>query len=205
MQISPAKAVRLYKISKPTLYADMKSGKLSFTKSHRGKRQIDTAELSRLYDLREKGQGAGDPENVKNGKGLTELNGSVETKSVKYEALLETKLNNAEKLLEEVKAQRDQLIQDKEKIQGQLDKALEIGAPIGRLLEDQRKEQGRSDTETQAKLKNLEETNTILQEQVKRFMKREKERRMRQERLRQEREMQRNKKRGIWSILKKTV
>lgn len=53
MLISPAKAVSIYNVSKPTLYADMKSGKLSFTKDQRGKRKIDHAELERVYEKRQ--------------------------------------------------------------------------------------------------------------------------------------------------------
>ncbi len=55
MQVSPTKALRLYKVSKPTLYQDMKTGKLSFSKTPKGRRQIDVAELDRVYSKREEG------------------------------------------------------------------------------------------------------------------------------------------------------
>ncbi|WP_024771779.1 hypothetical protein [Aquimarina macrocephali] len=50
MFISPTQAVQSYNVSKPTLYADMKKGKLSFKKDDRGKRKIDVSELERLYE-----------------------------------------------------------------------------------------------------------------------------------------------------------
>ena len=53
MHVSPTKALRLYKVSKPTLYQDMKTGKLSFSKTPKGRRQIDVAELDRVYSKRE--------------------------------------------------------------------------------------------------------------------------------------------------------
>lgn len=50
MLISPTDAVKNYDVSKPTLYADMKKGKLSFKKDDRGRRKIDVSELERLYE-----------------------------------------------------------------------------------------------------------------------------------------------------------
>ena len=58
---------------------------------------------------------------------------------VKFEKLLlEEKLKGAENLIEQLKAERNQLLEDKKRTQDQLEKALEIGAPIGKLLTDQR-------------------------------------------------------------------
>ena len=53
MNISPAEAIRRYNVSKPTLYSDMKDGKLSFTLDDRKRRKINIAELDRIYDKRE--------------------------------------------------------------------------------------------------------------------------------------------------------
>lgn len=50
MFISPTQALKSYDISKPTLYADMKKGKLSFKTDDRGKRKIDVSELDRIYE-----------------------------------------------------------------------------------------------------------------------------------------------------------
>jgi len=54
MFVSPTDALKDYKVSKPTLYADMKNGKLSYKKDDRGKRKINIAELDRIYDKKQK-------------------------------------------------------------------------------------------------------------------------------------------------------
>ena len=55
MFFTPTKAVEIYKVSKPTLYADMKSGKLSYKIDDRSRRKINVAELERIYKKREEG------------------------------------------------------------------------------------------------------------------------------------------------------
>ena len=52
MNISPAEAVRRYDVSKPTLYADMNDGKLSYQVDDKKRRRINVAELERLYSIR---------------------------------------------------------------------------------------------------------------------------------------------------------
>ena len=51
--------------------------------------------------------------------------------------MLEEKLKSAETLIDQLKKEREQLLECKKHAQGQLIKALEIGAPIGKLLTDQ--------------------------------------------------------------------
>jgi hypothetical protein len=45
MFISPTNAVKMYNVSKPTLYKDMSDGTLSFDKDDRGRRKLNVAEL----------------------------------------------------------------------------------------------------------------------------------------------------------------
>ncbi len=53
MLVSPTKALKMFQVSKPTLYQDMKNAKLSFTKTDKGRRRIDVAELARVYEYKE--------------------------------------------------------------------------------------------------------------------------------------------------------
>ena len=74
MYISPAEALRIYAVSKPTLYADMDKGVISYTKTEKDKRQINVAELDRVYNKRgAKGQGDASG-NVKSVDNQTEIN-----------------------------------------------------------------------------------------------------------------------------------
>ena len=74
MFISPTNAVKMYDVSKPTLYKDMSEGKLSFTKDDRDRRKINVAELDRLYEKREDTPADLTSANVKNGEAFTEPN-----------------------------------------------------------------------------------------------------------------------------------
>ena len=44
-------AVKVVPVSESTLRRDLKTGKVSFTTAKNGKKQMDTAELARVYDL----------------------------------------------------------------------------------------------------------------------------------------------------------
>ena len=74
MWLSPTKAVKMYNVSKPTLYADMKDGSLSYKMNDRKKRKINVAELDRLYDKRDSEEGASSSKTVKENSSLTETN-----------------------------------------------------------------------------------------------------------------------------------
>lgn len=87
MHISPTEAIKLYDVSKPTLYSDMKEGKLSFKIDDRKKRKIDIAELERLYKLRDDHVSQSTLNNVKVRKENTEFN--VNNESVEFVKLQE--------------------------------------------------------------------------------------------------------------------
>ena len=48
-KITIAQAVQLIPVSESTLRRDIKSGKVSFDTNEKGRKQIDTAELTRVY------------------------------------------------------------------------------------------------------------------------------------------------------------
>ena len=59
-------------------------------------------------------------------------------KPVQYDLLIaQEKLKSAQQLIDQLKDEREHIIADKEKLQEQLDRALAIGEPIGKLLTDQ--------------------------------------------------------------------
>ena len=58
MSISPAEAIRLYDVSKPTLYKDMKEGTISYEQDDKNRRRLNPAELDRVYKKRRLEEGA---------------------------------------------------------------------------------------------------------------------------------------------------
>ena len=94
-------------------------------------------------------------------------------------------MNSAEKEIHLIKEQCEELRSDKkkmedqiERIQNQLDKALEIGAPITKLLEDQREGQGAAKKETEDKLNRLEADNAELRKFIEGVKEKEEQRRL---------------------------
>ena len=49
-KLSIMEAVKIIPVSESTLRRDLKTGKVSFTTAKNGKKQMDTAELARVYD-----------------------------------------------------------------------------------------------------------------------------------------------------------
>ncbi len=136
MHVSPTEAVKTYNVSKPTLYEDMKKGRISYQKNERNKRRINVAELDRVYDKRE---GGSKEENVKDRNDETELNGTKSIDAAKIEITYLKELN---------KQQKEQLEAQIQSLQGALDKAQEGQNRLTFLLEDQRsKESGAGDWE----------------------------------------------------------
>ncbi len=124
MFISPTEAVKIYNVSKPTLYEDMKNGRLSFQKNERKKRRINVSELDRIYDKRANKQ---EEENGKERNEETEFNGSKNSKSTDIEIRYLKELN---------KQQKEQLEAQIQSLQGALDKAQEGQNRLTLLLED---------------------------------------------------------------------
>lgn len=152
MWLSPTKAVKMYNVSKPTLYSDMKDGSLSYEMTDRKKRKINVAELDRLYDKRDSEEGASSSKTVKENSSLTETNVSKRKLEQKLE---EAHAKIAESQEREITALKNQIENQKEQIEllnKNLNKALDVTA----LLEDKREGQGAKEVERDTKLEMLE-------------------------------------------------
>lgn len=131
MKISPAEAVRQFNVSKPTLYEDMNSGKISYDTTKKGRRRIDVAELSRVYDPRERNETEA---NVRNSKSDTNSNVSREFVSVQV----------MERMLKQQKEQYEEQIAT---LSVALDKAQEGHNSATRLLGSDENARGESKTD----------------------------------------------------------
>jgi hypothetical protein len=177
MLVNKSKAAELVGVSRRTFYNHITKKNISVTKDDDGNEKIDISELKRVYGPEkilknmQKLEEGGNTENV--GKSVKPAQINTE-KAVQYDAmLLEEKLKGAQALIEQLKSEREQLIDDKKRMQEQLDKALEIGAPIGKLLTDQREHnesRGRVERqviEEQVKKENAEKRIRVLQKRLK--------------------------------------
>jgi predicted nucleic acid-binding Zn-ribbon protein len=124
MYISPAEAIRRYDVSKPTLYADMRDGKLSYQENERNKRRINVAELDRVYEKRPSGDQTS--RNVQSAHDFTESN--VKQPSRELEHLQQ----EVEFLKREIRARSE----DIERWREAFDKAQATADKITALLED---------------------------------------------------------------------
>ena len=152
MWLSPTKAVKMYNVSKPTLYADMKDGSLSYEMTDRKKRKINVAELDRLYDKRDTEEGASNTKTVKGNSTLTETNVSKRQLEQKLE---EAHAKIAESQEREITALKNQIENQKEQIE-QLNKNLNKALDVTAQLEDKREGQGAKEVERDTKLEMLE-------------------------------------------------
>ena len=99
-KLSVSEAVETFDVSQPTLYRDMKKGKVSAEKNAKGKRVIDAAELSRVYAKRNGQNGSGEAssngEVHENGNGNSQFSPERENDKDKMIALLEAQLAQAQ-------------------------------------------------------------------------------------------------------------
>ena len=179
MFVSPTDAVKMYNVSKPTLYKDMSDGKLSFEKDNRDRRKINVAELDRIYSKREG-----------NNEDLTSINGnSIST-------LTESNVNS-QHLIQQIKAIREQIEQSKnreiellekqieqlkdqnENLNRHLDETREEHRVYVRLLEDKREGEGTNSIDLDHKLEYMEQQLSMLQNQNKLLIEKEEERKKR--------------------------
>jgi chromosome segregation ATPase len=126
MYISPAEALRIYDVSKPTLYKDMSEGNLSFEYDDRKRRRINVAELDRVYKKRPSGDQAQTSQDVQPDQGHTGLN--VKQPSHEVELLQQ----EVEFLKREIRARSE----DNERWREAFDKAQATADKITALLED---------------------------------------------------------------------
>ena len=185
MHISPTKAVKLFKVSKPTLYNDMKDGKLSYELDGRKKRKINVAELDRLYDKRDNTEEELTSKSVKTKQDLTKPNDNTVNLEREIKNIREQIEANHTRERELLNNQIEQLQNQVESLNKNLNKALDVTV----LLEDKREGQGDKQAELDSKLKKMETTNEELQSQIKHLLDKEEERQKRaEERRRQQRQ-----------------
>ena len=186
MNITPTKAVKLFKVSKPTLYNDMKSGKLSFELDGRKKRKINVAELDRLYDKREKTDENLTSKSVKSENSFTGSNVNESSLKREIENIREQIQSSHKREIELMNNQIEQLQSQLENLNKNLDKALDVTA----LLEDKRAGQGAKETKIDEKFKNMESVIEELRLQNKRLLDKESERQKKSEERRKQRELE---------------
>lgn len=140
MLVNKSKAAELAGVSRRTFYNHITKKGISVTTDTDGVEKIDLSELQRVYGQEKVLKNLKKAEDAQGNTGKVEKAAQTFTQnSVQFEKLLlEEKLKGAENLIEQLKAEREQLLEDKKNTQEQLTKALEIGAPIGKLLTDQR-------------------------------------------------------------------
>lgn len=126
MLVSPTKALKMFQVSKPTLYQDMKNAKISFTKTDKGRRQIDVAELARVYEYKEDWQEEGQSEKAKSIN--SDLAKSTNTDNFHLELL-----KRENDLLQEQMKFKDKMI---EEWQDAFNKAQSTADKITALIED---------------------------------------------------------------------
>lgn len=157
MFVNKSRAAELAGVSRRTFYNHIPTKRISVVKDEDGTEKVNLAELERVYGketvLRNLKRLEDANDNTGKGTGNSVKDAQPDTpRPVQYEKLLlEEKLKGAEALIEEMRSERERLVEDKKRLQEQLDKALEIGAPIGKLLTDQREfNEGRAVAERKA-------------------------------------------------------
>ena len=165
MLVSPTKAIAMYNVSKPTLYSDMKTGKLSFKINDRKKRKLDIAELERLYEKRRTIEERTETKTVKEKPHLTESNVSVSALEKELQEARENLANSQKRETELLKEQIEQLQNQVEKLNTNLNKALDITA----LIEDKREGQGTKESQWEARMEIMESQLTKFQNQNQRL------------------------------------
>jgi len=143
MLITMTKAAKLSGFSRRTFYNHIKTKGISTTLDDNGEKKIDMSELERVYGKEKILANRKALEDSQGDNGNTVQIAQGYTPSPKQQQnvaieLVQQQLKSSETLIEQLKGERDRLIGDKEKMQSQLDKALEIASPVGKLLEDQR-------------------------------------------------------------------
>ncbi len=162
MLINKSKAAELAGVSRRTFYNHIPKKKISVVVDDDGVEKIELSELERVYGKERILQNRKKLEDASSDTGkAVQPTQPFTQNNVHYEKLiLEEKLKGAEALIEQLKSEREQLLDDKKHMQEQLEKALEIGVPIGKLLTDQREtKEGRAVVERKAIEESLKREN----------------------------------------------
>ena len=140
MHISPTEAVKIYDVSKPTLYKDMDAGKVSFEFDAREKRRLNVAELERVYEKRKAPKQDLTLKTVKNGISFTELNGNTVKGSDIDEVVKDTLLQSKETEIKLLKERIDELKEHTEDLKNYIEETRNEHRGMMRLLEDKRED-----------------------------------------------------------------
>lgn len=133
MSLSPAEAIRIYDVSKPTLYKDMNNGTVSYVLDDKKKRKLNPAELDRIYQKKQPSAGAGQG-------GVSDMS-QPQAKAVRSAASMATDAPDQSvplSVFKEVTEQQREQYEAQIKI---LENALNKAQDITLLLEDRRSEE----------------------------------------------------------------
>jgi chromosome segregation ATPase len=187
MFISPTNAVKMYNVSKPTLYKDMSDGTLSFDKDDRGRRKLNVAELDRLYDKREDAKTDLTSANVNSGQSLTESNVNNQQLTRQLKSIREQIENTKDREIQLLEQQIEQFKDQIENLNRHLDETREEHRGYMRLLENKSKEQGAKTSQWDEKIQLMEYELKAVKEQNQILISREEERKKRTEEKRRRR------------------
>ena len=205
MFISPTDAVKMYDVSKPTLYKDMSDGTISFTKDDRDRRKINVAELDRLYAKRPDAAEGLTSTNGKAWGGLTEPNVNNQHLAQQVKTIREQIEQSRNREIELLEEQIEQFKNQIENLHRHLDETREEHRVYVRLLEDKREEQGAKTSRWDQKLQAMEHQLSALQDQNKLLVAREEERKKRIEERRRKQEAEKRqeqeRKQRFWNRL----
>lgn len=179
MYVSPTEAIRMYDVSKPTLYKDMSDGKLSFEKDERGRRKLNVAELDRIYSKRAEEGTPLTSNNVQSSRSFTDANVNPnalinEVKTIKEQ--IDQAKDREIKLLEQ---QIEQLREQNDNLNRYLKETREEHQGYLRLLEHKSAEEGGRSSQLDQKLEMMDEQMRLLQEQNQLLLRKEAERKRR--------------------------
>lgn len=170
MAISPTEALRMFNVSKPTLYKDMAEGNISYSLDRKGRRRLDPAELERAYDLRAKKENSDDvkvrkePLSSNLPEGFVSQQHFEDVKEQLSERIEELKelLDNQHKLLEKASNEKILLIEDQRKKEKTPDWEKSFRALEARLAN-----QEKADKERKEREERMEKQNRALRQALK--------------------------------------
>lgn len=186
MQVNKSEAAKIAGVSRRTFYTHIGKKGISVTKDNDGNEKIDVSELKRVYGTEVVLKNLQMLKGSQNETSKSEAAAQAFTeRSIQFEKLLlQEKLEGAKALIEQLRSERDRLVEDQKKTQEQLDKALAYATPLTKLLEDKREGEGSKQAETDSALKEV-------QKQLKSFEEKDAARQKRLDQRRKQREAER--------------
>ena len=162
MKLTLGQAAKEVGISKPSLSAAIKKGRVSAVKNEQGAYEIDPAELFRVYPPKSK---ANESDNTSK---LTSSNTGKANASGVSEEVLALLLAEKDKLIEEKERAIDRLEKEKADIRDDLESTRKQSERLTLLLTDQ--SGGEKEEKKDAELETLKETVEVLKRQNRRVL-----------------------------------